>query len=140
MRYYNRAIELHPPNADAFVARGAAQANNGRLNEAASDFRHAIHLDPGSRNAANYLETVEKNLTRLQQTQQHQTGGGSSSLDVKGSGYVSGHQEQMGDEKRCGVSNLVEELHQCHRDGGSDSKPPADTTRQTQGNITRAPI
>lgn len=33
VRYYNRAIELHPSCVDAYVARGAASANQGALME-----------------------------------------------------------------------------------------------------------
>ena len=64
MRYYNRAIELHAANADAFVARGAAQANRGLLPAAADDFRHALQLDPDSRNAAAYLAAVQQRLLK----------------------------------------------------------------------------
>ena len=42
------------------------QANQGQLSAAVEDFRHALDLDPGSRNAAAYLEAVEGRLREKQ--------------------------------------------------------------------------
>lgn len=121
MRYYNRAIELHPSNSDAFVARGAAQANNGQLKEAAADFRHALRVDPGSRNAAGYLEAVMKSLSQQQ---------GLGGLDVT-TEPVPGHQKD--------ASKLVDGPL---REAGSElpSRPPSNAqqsnshhARTTQG-------
>ncbi|EFJ51993.1 hypothetical protein VOLCADRAFT_37481, partial [Volvox carteri f. nagariensis] len=52
---YGRALELDPGSAEAYVARGAAHANQRAFADAERDLRRALELDPGHRNAATYL-------------------------------------------------------------------------------------
>ncbi|KAJ9527507.1 hypothetical protein QJQ45_025762 [Haematococcus lacustris] len=59
-RCYDKALELQPDNADAHVARGAALAMESQLASAAHSFRLALAIDPDSRNAAAYLEQVQR--------------------------------------------------------------------------------
>jgi tetratricopeptide (TPR) repeat protein len=44
---YNEAIRLNPGDAQAYVNRGFAKAQMGRLEEAIADFNEAIRLNPG---------------------------------------------------------------------------------------------
>ncbi|KAF5842648.1 hypothetical protein DUNSADRAFT_6118 [Dunaliella salina] len=57
---YAKAMELHPGNADAFVARGAAFANQGYFDSAIADFEHALSLDAQNANADKYLQAVRQ--------------------------------------------------------------------------------
>ncbi|GAX77486.1 hypothetical protein CEUSTIGMA_g4930.t1 [Chlamydomonas eustigma] len=74
MRYYDRAIELFPGNADAFVARGAAHANMKHLVEAANDFKTALSMDSNNVNAMRYLEAVRKRLPQERDQDKHKGG------------------------------------------------------------------
>ena len=49
------------------TAYDLTKANQRQLEAAAADFRHALKLDPGSRNAKSYLEAVEARLRQQRQ-------------------------------------------------------------------------
>mmetsp|Transcript_5936 Transcript_5936/g.15782 ORF Transcript_5936/g.15782 Transcript_5936/m.15782 type:complete len:366 (+) Transcript_5936:69-1166(+) len=57
---YAKAMELHPVNADAYVARGAAFANQGHFDSAIADFERALCLDVHNTNADKYLQAVRQ--------------------------------------------------------------------------------
>lgn len=59
---YSKALELDPQNVDAYVARGAAYANDKEFDLAATDFRKALELDPENRNARKYLNAVSEHV------------------------------------------------------------------------------
>eukprot|EP00164_Ancoracysta_twista_P012191 GFYU01019069.1.p1 GENE.GFYU01019069.1~~GFYU01019069.1.p1 ORF type:complete len:335 (-),score=89.61 GFYU01019069.1:87-1091(-) len=63
---YNRAIELDPDHTDAYVAKGAAFFNEGKLEEAASNFDKALELDSRHPNARTYLQATEKKIAERQ--------------------------------------------------------------------------
>ena len=48
---YNKALEIKPDNAGAYVNRGLAYANQGELDQAIADFSKALDLDPQYANA-----------------------------------------------------------------------------------------
>ncbi|KAI8617031.1 hypothetical protein BC830DRAFT_1217527 [Chytriomyces sp. MP71] len=56
IKEYTKAIEIHPECVDAFVARGAAYANQGKFDKAIQDHSHALKLQPNHENARRYLE------------------------------------------------------------------------------------
>lgn len=66
-RCYDKAIQLDPGSSDAWVARGAAFANQQRFDQALTSFQAALQFEPGNANAAKYLEAVAQ---RQQQQQQ----------------------------------------------------------------------
>ncbi|CAJ0577735.1 unnamed protein product, partial [Mesorhabditis spiculigera] len=63
---FNKAIEYNPECVEAFVARGAAYANEDQLDKAVEDLEVAISLDPVAKNASIYLlEVLLKLANRL---------------------------------------------------------------------------
>jgi tetratricopeptide (TPR) repeat protein len=56
MECYDKALTLNPCNCDAYVARGAARANQRQFEGALQDFRAALGFDPNNANAAKYLQ------------------------------------------------------------------------------------
>jgi tetratricopeptide (TPR) repeat protein len=56
MECYDKALTLNPGNCDAFVARGAARANQRQFEAALQDFKAALRIDPSNANAAKYLQ------------------------------------------------------------------------------------
>ncbi|BDA40936.1 probable tetratricopeptide repeat protein 14 [Coccomyxa sp. Obi] len=62
---YARALELDSRNVDAWVARGAAHANDRSFHQAAQDFETALELKPDHANAAKYLETTKQRMAQL---------------------------------------------------------------------------
>lgn len=62
---------MNPTNVDAYVARGAAHANQKQLLAAIKDFQHALDLDGQNVNAAKYLEATQQHLQ--QHDAKHQT-------------------------------------------------------------------
>ena len=61
---YKHALELDQTHADAYVARGAALANTGKLDDAIADLEKAIHYAPHHPNALRYLEATRARLQR----------------------------------------------------------------------------
>ncbi|KAJ3231992.1 Tetratricopeptide repeat protein 14 [Chytriomyces hyalinus] len=53
---YTKAIEIDPECVDAYVARGAAHANQGSFDKAIADHTHALKLQPSHENAQRYLQ------------------------------------------------------------------------------------
>ncbi|TPX73888.1 hypothetical protein CcCBS67573_g04834 [Chytriomyces confervae] len=53
---YTKAIEIDPECVDAYVARGAAHANQGSFDKAIADHSHALKLQPSHENAQRYLQ------------------------------------------------------------------------------------
>eukprot|EP00877_Chromochloris_zofingiensis_P008796 jgi/Chrzof1/416/Cz01g15040.t1 len=70
-RCYDKALDMNPTNVDAYVARGAAHANQKQLLAAIKDFQHALDLDGQNVNAAKYLEATQQHLQ--QHDAKHQT-------------------------------------------------------------------
>ncbi|KAK9916720.1 hypothetical protein WJX75_006234 [Coccomyxa subellipsoidea] len=62
---YARALELDRRNVDAWVARGAAHANDRNFQQAAQDFETALEIKPDDSNAAKYLEATKDRMTQL---------------------------------------------------------------------------
>jgi tetratricopeptide (TPR) repeat protein len=56
MECYDKALTLNPGNCDAYVARGAARANQRQFEGAVQDFEAALQIDPENANAAKYLQ------------------------------------------------------------------------------------
>ena len=56
--YYDAALSTYPDYADAYTARGAANANLGLFQEAEQDLSTAIRLDPSHPYAATYLQAI----------------------------------------------------------------------------------
>lgn len=59
---YNKALTLNPSNCDAYVARGAAHANQKHFHAAVADFQAALRLDPSNANAAKYLQATTEHM------------------------------------------------------------------------------
>eukprot|EP00727_Mastigamoeba_balamuthi_P000847 m51a1_g1076 hypothetical protein (418) ;mRNA; f:5926-7646 len=57
---YKQAIEVDPQNADAYVARGAAYANQDKLHEAVREFERALEIDPSFPNALNKADKDQR--------------------------------------------------------------------------------
>ena len=55
MNYYRQALELDQTNVDALVARGALYNSRQQYPLACKDLEEAYRLDPGHKNAKNYL-------------------------------------------------------------------------------------
>lgn len=56
----SKALELNPSSEEVYIARGNLYQAGGRLDLAAADFRHALDLNPGDRNAQILLDVVER--------------------------------------------------------------------------------
>ncbi|KAK9813381.1 hypothetical protein WJX73_004293 [Symbiochloris irregularis] len=69
-QHYRKALELNRNNVDAWVARGAANANLLKFDKAINDFQQALRLDANHANAAKYLQTIHQ---RMQQSQEQAT-------------------------------------------------------------------
>ena len=52
-------LELDPRNAVAFVAKGAALANQGKFKDAAMDLEKALKINPQVENAQKYLDDIK---------------------------------------------------------------------------------
>jgi len=52
---FDQALQMHPKNVEALVARGALRANENLLKSAISDFRLALDIHPSHRNGRKYL-------------------------------------------------------------------------------------
>ena len=59
IKCYEQALELDPRNAVAFVAKGAALANQGKFKDAAMDLEKALKINPQVENAQKYLEDIK---------------------------------------------------------------------------------
>jgi len=59
MKFYAQALEVDPNFKDAFVAKGAAYANQGKLESAIEEFERALKIDPDDKNALKYLDATE---------------------------------------------------------------------------------
>eukprot|EP00882_Tetradesmus_deserticola_P021312 GHRQ01023077.1.p1 GENE.GHRQ01023077.1~~GHRQ01023077.1.p1 ORF type:complete len:224 (+),score=58.73 GHRQ01023077.1:158-829(+) len=55
---YDKALLLNLRNCDAYVARGAARANQRQFEGALQDFTAALQIDPDNANAAKYLQVI----------------------------------------------------------------------------------
>ena len=68
---YSRAIELYPNEVNTLTNRGECHLSLGHLEEAASDFRAAISLDPDAKNVsanrARFLAAVTLEALKLAQ-------------------------------------------------------------------------
>lgn len=73
-------LMIHESNFEKYLGE-TQQANQGQLSAAVEDFRHALDLDPGSRNAAAYLKAVEGRLQE-QRIQDGERGGGGRQSEV----------------------------------------------------------
>ncbi|DBB07868.1 TPA: hypothetical protein ACH3X3_009268 [Trebouxia sp. C0006] len=62
---YKKALDLDRRNVDAWVARGAAYANQHAFPKAVSDFQTALEIEPGHVNASKYLRVTEQHMTQL---------------------------------------------------------------------------
>ncbi|KAA6424453.1 MAG: hypothetical protein FRX49_05665 [Trebouxia sp. A1-2] len=62
---YKKALDLDRRNVDAWVARGAAYANQRAFPRAVSDFQTALEIEPGHVNASKYLRVTEQHMTQL---------------------------------------------------------------------------
>ncbi|KAL3139727.1 hypothetical protein ABBQ38_004032 [Trebouxia sp. C0009 RCD-2024] len=62
---YKKALELDRRNVDAWVARGAAYANQHAFPKAISDFQTALEIEPGHVNASKYLRVTEQHMVQL---------------------------------------------------------------------------
>ena len=62
LRCYDRALELVPLCVDALVAKGAALASLGRLQEGKNACSAALQADPSHSNAAAYLASIRRKL------------------------------------------------------------------------------
>lgn len=126
MRYYNRAIELHPDNAEAFVARGAAFANQQQLRRASQDFEHALELDPGVRNAGAYLEAVLRRMKEQGpgegQGQGEREGGGGRDASVR---HARRHEEGQAGGSSDGQRPLHHHHHRQQQQEQVDDEPHA---------------
>jgi tetratricopeptide (TPR) repeat protein len=60
MECYDKALLLNPSNCDAYVARGAARANQRQFKGAVQDFEAALQIDPDNSNAAKYLKVMPR--------------------------------------------------------------------------------
>ena len=60
LKCYGQALELDAHHKDAYVARGAALANQHRFRDAAEDFERALEIDPSDENAKKYLATIKE--------------------------------------------------------------------------------
>lgn len=60
LKCYEQALELDARHKDAYVARGAAMANQHRFRDAAEDFERALEIDPSDENAQKYLATIKE--------------------------------------------------------------------------------
>lgn len=58
----NRAIRLAPSSEEAYMSRGRLHERTGRLEEAASDYRHALELNPADPSAEILLQVVQRRL------------------------------------------------------------------------------
>ncbi|PSB03729.1 cag pathogenicity island protein Cag7, partial [filamentous cyanobacterium Phorm 46] len=63
---YDRAIQLNPYNAIAYVNRGLAKYALGRNQEAITDYDRAIKLDPNYANAYKNRGIAKSNLGKNQ--------------------------------------------------------------------------
>ena len=59
IKCYEQALELDPRNAVAFVAKGAALANQGKFKDAAMDLEKALKINPQVENAQKYLDDIK---------------------------------------------------------------------------------
>ena len=59
IKCYEHALELDPRNAVAFVAKGAALANQGKFKDAAMDLEKALKINPQVENAQKYLDDIK---------------------------------------------------------------------------------
>lgn len=62
---YKKALDLDRRNVDAWVARGAAYANQHAFPKAVADFQTALEIEPGHVNASKYLRVTEQHMTQL---------------------------------------------------------------------------
>ncbi|KAJ8327949.1 hypothetical protein QVD99_006318 [Batrachochytrium dendrobatidis] len=67
MRKYNAALDMDPKCVDALVARGAMLANQGRLDRALVDLKHAVLLNPRHENASRYLKRTQDAIAKEDQ-------------------------------------------------------------------------
>ncbi len=62
IKCYEQALELDPRNAVAFVAKGAALANQGKFKDAAMDLEKALKINPQVENAQKYLDGAGRHV------------------------------------------------------------------------------
>eukprot|EP01063_Lacrimia_lanifica_P000475 TRINITY_DN1023_c1_g1_i1.p1 TRINITY_DN1023_c1_g1~~TRINITY_DN1023_c1_g1_i1.p1 ORF type:complete len:535 (+),score=157.83 TRINITY_DN1023_c1_g1_i1:1843-3447(+) len=60
--YYTMALRYDEGNADAYVARGAARANQRQFSRAAAAFEKALEIDSAHHNARKYLDAVRAKM------------------------------------------------------------------------------
>jgi len=60
LKCYEQALELDAHHKDAYVARGAALANQHRFRDAAADFERALEIDSSDENAKKYLAAIRE--------------------------------------------------------------------------------
>ncbi|XP_048585117.1 tetratricopeptide repeat protein 14 isoform X2 [Nematostella vectensis] len=65
LKYLEHALQINPDNVEALVARGALTANTAKYSPAIMDFRRALSINKGHRNATRYLvETLIQKGTK----------------------------------------------------------------------------
>ncbi|CAK0755235.1 hypothetical protein CVIRNUC_002359 [Coccomyxa viridis] len=65
LQAYDRALQLDANNVDAYVARGAASANQRHFSRAVADFETALEIEPEHTNAGRYLAAVRAQMAQL---------------------------------------------------------------------------
>lgn len=72
MKIYNHAIEIDPQCVDAYVAKGAAYANQEHYELAIRNFEKALDINPDCANAKLYLEATEQKKATVEEEEKRE--------------------------------------------------------------------